>query len=213
MSSANRRRRQQNRETRLAASEAARQRARRQRVTIVSIATLAAIVVAVVLVARSKSGGSSTASTTTTQPASTTSTTTVPSAAGKPCVAERGKAPAGAPAVPVKVGPPPKKLVVQDLKVGSGAVVKPKATVTIDYIGVACSTGTIFDSSYKGGAPVTFPLSGLIPGWQQGIPGMRVGGDRLLGIPPALAYGSSTPGPGIAPDETLWFVVHVRSTK
>ena len=99
----------------------------------------------------------------------------------------------------------------KDLKIGTGAIVKPGATVTVDYIGVSCSTGKIFDSSYSRNQPATFPLSGVIPGWTQGIPGMRVGGERLLGIPPALGYGSSGQPPEIAPDETLWFVVHVRS--
>ena len=53
---------------------------------------------------------------------------------------------------------------------------KPGATVTVDYIGVACSTGKIFDSSYATRRPATFPLSGVIKGWTDGIPGMRVGG-------------------------------------
>ena len=69
-------------------------------------------------------------------------------------------------------------------------------------------------SSYSRGEPATFPLSNVIPGWQQGIPGMKVGGTRLLGIPAALAYGSSPPpGSGIAPDEPLWFVVTLRDVQ
>ena len=75
----------------------------------------------------------------------------------------------------------------------------------------ACSTGKIFDSSYQDGGPATFPLNGVIQGWQQGIPGMRVGGERLLGIPSALAYGPSGSGALIAPNEPLWFVVEVLS--
>ena len=126
---------------------------------------------------------------------------------------DEGRAPKGAPAVPVQTGPPPTKLVIKDLKVGTGAVVKASQTLTVDYIGVSCSTGKIFDSSYATGQPATFPLSGVIPGWQQGIPGMKVGGERLLGIPPALAYGKDGRAPSIAPDETLWFVVHVLSAK
>ncbi|HEY5012404.1 MAG TPA: FKBP-type peptidyl-prolyl cis-trans isomerase [Acidimicrobiia bacterium] len=114
--------------------------------------------------------------------------------------------------MPVQTGPPPTKLVTKDLKAGTGAVVKTGQTLSVDYIGVSCSTGKIFDSSYSRGQPASFPLSGVIPGWQQGIPGMRVGGERLLGIPPALAYGSTGQG-GIAPGETLWFVVHVLSAK
>jgi peptidylprolyl isomerase len=101
-------------------------------------------------------------------------------------------------------------LVRKDLKIGTGAVVTANATLTVDYIGVSCSTGKIFDSSYSRGQPLSFPLQQVIPGWQQGIPGMKVGGVRLLGIPPKDAYGSQGRGSAIAPDETLWFVVHVR---
>ena len=149
----------------------------------------------------------------------TTSTTTpaepeaLGSAAGKPCVAVDGTPPAGAPEVPVKVGPPPEKLVMEDLKAGTGAVVPPEATVTVNYVGVSCSTGKIFDESYGRGQPATFALAGVIPGWTQGIPGMKVGGTRLLGIPSALAYGPDGRPPDIAPDEPLWFVVEVLDAK
>jgi peptidylprolyl isomerase len=147
-------------------------------------------------------------------PAAVTSTTSAPlSSAGKPCVAVKDPLPAGAPAVPVKVGPPPTVLVTTDLKPGTGAVVKAGQTLTVDYIGVACSTGKIFDSSYSRKQPATFPLGQVIQGWQQGLPGMKVGGERLLAIPPAQAYGTTGSPPDIAPDETLWFVVHVRSAR
>ncbi len=136
-----------------------------------------------------------------------------PSVAGKPCVPVVGELPAGAPAVPVKVGPPPTKLVAEDLKPGTGAVVSVDQTLSVNYIGVACSTGKIFDSSYETGQPVSFPLSGVIQGWQQGLPGMKVGGQRLLGIPPELAYDDQGSGPDIAPGETLWFVVEVLDAK
>ena len=142
---------------------------------------------------------------------SSSSTTNPASAAGKPCVAEVGPAPAGAPAVPVKVGPPPTTLIKEDLKVGDGAEVVPTSKGTVDYIGVACTTGKIFDSSYKAGQPVTFPLSGVIKGWSQGLVGMKVGGQRLLGIPSDLAYGSTGQGADIGPDEPLWFVVTLKS--
>jgi peptidylprolyl isomerase len=141
-------------------------------------------------------------------------TTALPSVAGQPCVAVTDPLPAGAPAVPVKIGPPPATLVTEDLTVGTGATVNPGATVTLDYIGVSCSTGAIFDASYSRGQPVTFPLDQFIPGWTQGIPGMKVGGVRLLGIPAELAYGDQPPpGSGIAPGETLWFVVTVQSAQ
>jgi peptidylprolyl isomerase len=116
--------------------------------------------------------------------------------------------PPGAPDVPVETGPAPTKLVVKDLKEGTGPVIQPGATITATYIGVACSTGEIFDSSYAHGQAIQFPLTQVIPGWTNGIPGMKVGGVRLLGIPADQAYGPNPPpGSGIAPNEALWFVV------
>jgi peptidylprolyl isomerase len=97
--------------------------------------------------------------------------------------------PKDTPVVPVVVGKPPTKLVTRDVQDGTGAVVKAGDTLTVNYVGVLCSTGTIFGSSYGTGAQ-QIALNRTIPGWQQGIAGMRVGGERLLGIPPALAYGS-----------------------
>jgi peptidylprolyl isomerase len=170
-----------------------------------------AIVVAIAFVARAGDNNKSSAPTTTT---GASTTTVLKSVAGKPCVKVSDPLPKGAPAVPVKTGPPPTSLVKEDLKKGTGAVVTPNATVTVDYIGVACSTGKIFDdSTYKAGKPATIPLNNVIKGWTDGIPGMRVGGERLLGIPPALGYGAQSGGPLIAPDETLWFIISVVSTK
>jgi peptidylprolyl isomerase len=140
----------------------------------------------------------------------TPATPAAASAKGKPCVAMADTPPAGAPQVPVKVGPPPTALVSEDLEAGSGAEAAATSTVTVDYIGVSCSTGKIFDTSY-GKTPATFPLGTVIPGWQQGIPGMKVGGTRLLGIPSQLAYGAQGYPPDIAPDEALWFVVKLNN--
>ncbi|MGH9269149.1 MAG: FKBP-type peptidyl-prolyl cis-trans isomerase, partial [Acidimicrobiales bacterium] len=140
--------------------------------------------------------------------ASTTTTTLTPnSAAGKPCVALADPLPPGAPEVPVQLGPPPVELVATDLVPGAGPIVTASATLTVHYIGASCSTGRIFDSSWSRGEPASFSLSGVIKGWQEGLPGMAVGGRRLLGIPPALAYADRGSGSLIAPGETLWFVV------
>jgi peptidylprolyl isomerase len=145
---------------------------------------------------------------------STSTTAAVPaSARGKPCVAMKGTRPKGAPKVPIFPGKPPTKLVTHDITAGTGAVVPKGAQLTVDYIGVACSTGEIFDSSYSRRQPAQFGLDGVIPGWQRGIPGMRVGGTRLLVIPPDLAYGAQGSPPKIAPDETLFFVVTVKKAK
>jgi cyclophilin family peptidyl-prolyl cis-trans isomerase len=111
----------------------------------------------------------------------------------------------------VQVGTPPAKLVKRDLKVGTGEVVKPGATIVANYIGVACSTGKIFDSSWKSGQPATFSLNEVIKGWTDGIPGMKVGGSRLLGIPAAQGYAATGSPPDIGPNEPLWFVVDIVS--
>ncbi len=147
-------------------------------------------------------------------PGPPTTTTTVPfvqSAAQKPCVAVTDPLPKGAPAVPVKVGPAPTTLIAEDITPGTGADVVPTSTINVDYIGVACSTGKIFDSSYASGQPASFSLSGVIKGWSEGLVGMKAGGSRLLGIPSDLAYGPSGQGADIGPDEALWFVVDVKS--
>ena len=80
-------------------------------------------------------------------------------------------------------------------------------TVEVNYLGVTCRTGKIFDSSWSRNATLKASLAGgLIDGWRQGIPGMREGGRRILRIPPELAYGQSG-GQGIPPNEPLIFVV------
>lgn len=163
------------------------------------------VVIGVLLVVRGDDSGDDTATT-----VSTSTITPVESAAGKPCVGRTDELPPGAPEVPVKTGPPPTELVVEDLVEGEGEAVPEGATVTVHYIGVSCSTGAIFDSSYESGETATFPLSGVISGWGEGIPGMKVGGRRLLGIPPDQAYGTRGMPPNIAPDETLWFVVDLQ---
>jgi len=103
---------------------------------------------------------------------------------------------------------PATSLVTLDVVEGSGDSVAGRATVTVDYCGVGLDSGAIFDSSFARGQPATFPLDGVILGWQEGIPGMKPGGRRLLIIPGDLAYGPNPPpGSGIGPNETLVFVV------
>ena len=109
---------------------------------------------------------------------------------------------------------PPAQLEVVDVVEGDGEEVQAGATVTTHYVGVSWSTGAQFDSSWDRGQPISFPLGGVIPGWTQGIPGMRVGGRRLLVIPPQLAYGQTPPpGAGIAPGETLVFAIDLVATR
>jgi peptidylprolyl isomerase len=101
-----------------------------------------------------------------------------------------------------------KTLIKQDLVPGTGTMAQAGQTVTVNYVGVLCSNGKEFDSSWKRGQPFSTPLSAgsVIPGWVEGIPGMRVGGRRQLTIPANLAYGK-TGTQGIPPNSTLVFVV------
>ena len=97
-------------------------------------------------------------------------------------------------------------LKLNDTTVGTGAEATATSTVTVEYTGTLCD-GTVFDSTDKhGGTPTTFPLSNVIVGWQEGIPGMKVGGTRTLVIPPAIGYGSSAQN-GIPANSTLIFTV------
>ncbi|HZL08273.1 MAG TPA: FKBP-type peptidyl-prolyl cis-trans isomerase [Candidatus Dormibacteraeota bacterium] len=99
-----------------------------------------------------------------------------------------------------------------DTTPGTGDTVKSGATVTVDYTGAVASTGVIFQSSKDMGQTATFPLSQVIAGWSQGIPGMKVGGTRRLLIPANLAYGANPPqGSGIPANADLVFDVTLHS--
>ena len=102
---------------------------------------------------------------------------------------------------------PPSELASIDLVVGSGKVVEATSTLTVNYSLVTWSDRAPIESSFTS-APATFPLSGVITGWQQGLVGAKEGSRRLLVIPPDLGYGASGAGP-IAPNETLVFVVDI----
>jgi peptidylprolyl isomerase len=117
------------------------------------------------------------------------------------------------PVVTVPGGPAPTKLIVKDLVVGTGQTAKVGDTVTVNYVGVLFKNGKEFDSSWKTGQPATFPLSngGVIAGWVNGLPGMKVGGRRELIIPAAQAYGKAGRPPTIPPNSPLVFVVDLLS--
>jgi FKBP-type peptidyl-prolyl cis-trans isomerase len=118
------------------------------------------------------------------------------------------------PTITVPKGPPPKKLVVKDIIKGSGPIARSGSQLAVNYRGVAYSTGKTFDSSFGRGQPFQFPLGAgqVIPGWDQGLEGMRVGGRRELIVPAGLAYGSQG-GPGIKPGETLIFQVDLLGAR
>jgi peptidylprolyl isomerase len=104
--------------------------------------------------------------------------------------------------------PPPTSLQTVDLVVGTGAPATATSTVKINYVGADYATGKDFDrSTWMTRQAATFPLQGVVPGFSQGIVGMKVGGRREIVIPPRLGYGSTGSPPAVAPNETLVFVV------
>ena len=114
------------------------------------------------------------------------------------------------PEVTVPVGEAPgSALLTDDLEVGTGDEATPGRRVEVHYVGVSWSTGEQFDASWDRGDTFTFKLGAgqVIPGWEQGVSGMKVGGRRWMRIPPAMAYGTSGAGGVIGPNETLVFVV------
>lgn len=116
------------------------------------------------------------------------------------------------PVIAKPTGNPPTTLVSKDLVVGTGPEAVENATVTVNYTLMSWSEGKTLESSWQSGQPVTFQLAGLIPGWQQGLPGMKVGGKRLLIIPPDLAYGATGQG-SVGPNETLLFVIELTAVQ
>lgn len=102
-----------------------------------------------------------------------------------------------------------------DLVEGSGEAVEPGATITAHYTGAYAVNGEIFESSKDSGQPATFPLGNVIQGWQQGVPGMKVGGKRRLIIPGSMAYGEApagyTPGSTDRPLGVLVFDIELVS--
>jgi peptidylprolyl isomerase len=113
------------------------------------------------------------------------------------------------PTVKLPSGAIPSHLVVKDLKTGTGAEAKPGDQVSVQYVGVLFDNGQQFDSSYSRGQPFSFKLGSgqVIQGWDQGVPGMKVGGRRELIIPADLAYGAQGQPPSIPPNAALVFVI------
>jgi peptidylprolyl isomerase len=156
------------------------------------------------------SAGATSDSTTATTSASTTATTT---AATPTSTTPLPTALKTEPQFSVPKGPAPKKLVVKDLIKGTGpAITSASQTVTVAYVGKVYKTGNVFDASWDhpGKAPLTDALTSLIPGWQQGMIGMKVGGRRELIIPPSQGYGATAQAK-IPANSTLVFVIDLRS--
>jgi len=162
-------------------------------IILAAFALLALIIVGVVLISRSGGDGGGGEG----------------SASATKEIEERGK-----PKVTVKKGtPPPKELLTNDLVEGTGEEAKSGDEVSVQYVGVDYKTGKEFDSSWSRGEPFPFTLGKgeVIPGWDQGVAGMKVGGRRELIIPPELAYGPAGQPPAIGPNETLVFVIDLEA--
>jgi peptidylprolyl isomerase len=156
-------------------------------------------------------------------PQAVTTTTTTSPASNSPGVGASGsttiaaipvqdRSPAGTsgkpPTVVVPTGAPPTQLESADLIVGTGAAAAAGDDVTVQYVLATYSSRKVIQSSWTS-QPFAFTLGvgQVIPGWDKGVVGMKVGGRRELIIPPALGYGDQSPGPGIAANDTLVFVV------
>jgi peptidylprolyl isomerase len=117
------------------------------------------------------------------------------------------------PTVPKGSGSPPSTLKTETLIPGSGAAIKSGQQATVQYVGVTFKTGKEFDTSWgKNKQPFQFALGSgsVIPGWDQGVVGMKVGERRRLTIPPDLAYGAQGSPPKIGPNEALIFDIDLK---
>jgi peptidylprolyl isomerase len=160
----------------------------RRVIALISFSALAVVVVAIVLIGRGgdSDDGSSASTDTSTKPE-----------------------------VEVPEGPPPEELVIEDIVTGDGAEAEAGDQVTVNYVGVDYGTGEQFDASWDRGEEFPFQLGAgqVIPGWDQGVEGMTVGGRRQLIIPPDLAYGPQGQPPDIGPNATLVFVVDLTAVE
>ncbi len=219
--------------------ERRRKQAAQKRFTLIAsivgtLVVIAGIVVIIVIVGRKHSPGSTNAAANGTESptASTTPTSSTPSASAVPvptaaCVVPTGKATASfqgvtvgqatnlkhEPKVSAKSTGTPTALACADLVVGKGKTATPTSTVSVQYTGVLDANGKQFDSSWaRGGKPIDFSLTGVVPGFTQGIGGagkvvaMREGGRRIIIVPAPLGYGSSGSG-NVPPNAAIVFVV------
>ena len=116
------------------------------------------------------------------------------------------------PAIAQPSGQPPSQLESEDVVEGKGKTAKAGDNVTVQYVGVNFSNGAEFDASWNRGEPFEFTLGAgqVIPGWDEGVAGMKEGGRRKLVIPPDQAYGPQGSPPAIGPNETLVFVIDLE---
>jgi peptidylprolyl isomerase len=176
------------------------------------LSTWSLVVLAATTLGLAGCSGSSSSSATTAATSATSSTAAPTATAPVATVPVQDPSPAGKfgtePTVTVPPGAPPTQLESTDLIVGTGAAAEPGDNVTVQYVLATYSSGKVIQASWTS-QPFSFELGAgqVIKGWDEGVMGMKVGGRRELIIPPALGYGSSSPGAGIAANDTLVFVV------
>jgi peptidylprolyl isomerase len=119
------------------------------------------------------------------------------------------------PVMAIPAGGTPTQLTVKDIVPGTGRAAKKGDHLSVQYVGSSWTTGGEFDTSWDDGQPLPLNLGAgqVIPGWDQGLVGMKQGGRRLIVIPPNLAYGAQGQPPKIGPNETLAFAVDLQSVK
>jgi peptidylprolyl isomerase len=175
----------------------------------------AAVLSSLALAACGSSSNDSSSSASASTPAPTTAASTPAATAATPTATPTPASSSSAkkPTIHVPHGKPPTHLVIKDLKKGHGAEAKAGDNVTVQYVGVLYSNGKQFDASWDRGQPFSFPLGAgqVIPGWDKGVVGMRVGGRRELIIPPADGYGAQGSPPTIPANSTLIFDVDLVS--
>ena len=150
------------------------------------------------------------------EPATATETSLAETAAAEPASEEISTNLDEKPAIAQPSGKPPAELETDDVVKGKGATAKKGDNVSVQYVGVNFSNGAEFDASWNRGEPFEFTLGAgqVIPGWDEGVAGMKEGGRRKLVIPPDMGYGEAGSPPTIPPNETLVFVVDlVKVTK
>jgi peptidylprolyl isomerase len=187
------------------------------------VGTLALLVAAALIAGCGGSGGSNTitvgneskadeALATASSSTSTTGTTPAPTATATAKTPTSGPL-SKEPHVTPPSGPAPTKLVTREIIAGTGAEAKTGSAVSVNYVGALYHSGKVFDASWKRNEPFPFTLGKgqVIPGWEQGVMGMKVGGRRELIIPASLAYGAKGSPPTIPPNEPLVFVVDLLS--
>ncbi len=203
-----------------------RARARRRNTIIGAVSGTVVVVAAIVILAVWAAGGFSSGkhnkgvkALSSHKTASPSPSSTPPPAAPTRCATISPNPPTkGAPKFPAVKGKLKSQLVVKDLKAGHGRAAQKGDTVSVYYTGISCDTGKVFDSSYLHQPLAPFPVAPLgtasvIPGWNQGLIGVKAGGTRELIIPASLAYGAGGSPPTIKGNDTLDFVVQVKSVK